>query len=149
MAEYIYNPVQIVAPRGTVIFDDSIPCTRGLVYHRDGSGIFTLKGRTNQCFARYRVTFNANIGIPEAESIGAIAVALALNGEPILSSRAIVTPESTVPATYFNVTSTAIIDIPRGCCDTLSVENVSALNDGTAPIPISVQNANIVIDRIA
>lgn len=151
MAEYVYNPVQLVQPNQNVLLQSSIPCTRGYVYHRDGSGILTLRGAVNNscgCFARYQVTFNANIAVPEDGTVGPIAIALAIDGEPIQTSRAIVTPAAVDE--YFNVTSTAIITVPRGCCQNITVENVSfgatAADPGTA---INVQNANLTVARIA
>ena len=52
---------------------------------------------------------------------------------------------------YGNVTSTAIIKVPKGCCFSLSVEYVSGQDDpAKTPAPvIEVQNANLVINRIA
>lgn len=152
MAEYTYNPVQVVNPNQPVILLDSIPCNKGYVIHRNESGILTLRGIVNNpynCFARYQVTFNANIAVPEGGTPGPIAIALTLGGEPILTSRAIVTPAAADD--YFNVTSTAIITVPRGCCFNISVENVSESTDpATLPAPqINVQNANLVVDRIA
>lgn len=149
-AEYLANAVQEVAINNPVIFSASIPCTRGYVYHEDETGVFILRGITNgQCFATYQVTFNGNIAIPEGGAITPIAVAITVNGEPRVTSRAIYTP--TVVDTYGNVTSTAIIKIPKGCCFTVSVESVQATDDpATAPTPIiEVQNANLVINRIA
>lgn len=149
-AEYVYNEVQTLAPNGNVLFNGSIPCRKGNVLHREGSGIFTLTSRNvacNCCFARYRVSFNGNIAIPADGTAGPLAVALAINGEPILTSRAIATDGAA--GRFFNVTSTAIIDIPKGCCQNVSVQNVSPDNEGTAPVAIEVQNANIVFDRIA
>ena len=110
MAEYTYNPIQIVEPDQNVILNDNIPCNRGYVLHREESGIVTLRGIVNNprcCFARYQVTFNGNIAVPEDGTVGPIAIALAIDGEPILTSRAIVTPAAVDE--YFNVTSTAII----------------------------------------
>lgn len=151
MAEYVYNPVQLVQPNQNVLLQSSIPCNRGYVYHRDGSGILTLRGIVNNacgCFARYQVTFNANIAVPEDGTVGPIAVALAIDGEPIQTSRAIVTPAAVDE--YFNVTSTAIITVPRGCCFNIAVENASfgatAADPATA---INVQNANLTVARIA
>lgn len=150
MAEYVYNPIQLVQPNQNVLLDSSIPCNRGYVIHREGSGILTLRGIVNGCgcFARYQVTFNGNIAVPEDGTVGAIAIALAIDGEPIQTSRAIVTPADTDE--YFNVTSTAIITVPKGCCYTVTVENVSfgatAADTATA---INVQNANVVVSRIA
>lgn len=151
MAEYTYNPIQLVEPDQNVILNDNIPCNRGYVLHREESGIVTLRGIVNNprcCFARYQVTFNGNIAVPEDGTVGPIAIALAIDGEPILTSRAIVTPAAVDE--YFNVTSTAIITVPRGCCFNVSVENVSfgatAADPATA---INVQNANLTVTRIA
>lgn len=151
MAEYTYNPIQLVEPNQNVILNDNIPCNRGYVLHREESGIVTLRGIVNNpacCFARYQVTFNGNIAVPEDGTVGAIAIALSIDGEPIQTSRAIVTPAAVDE--YFNVTSTAIVTVPRGCCFNVSVENVSfgatAADPATA---INVQNANLTVTRIA
>ena len=149
MAEFAFNPVQLVEPNQNVILDTVIPCNKGYVFHRDQSGIVILRGIVNcpnACFARYQVTFNANIAIPEGGIVAPISVALAIDGEPVQTSRAIVTPAAADE--YFNVTSTAIITVPRGCCFTVAVENTSALVDGIAP-EINVQNANLTGARIA
>lgn len=149
-AEYLANAEQSVSLNAPIIFSASIPCTRGNVYHEDETGIFILRGITNgQCFATYQVTFNGNISIPEGGTVTPIAVAVTVNGEPRLTSRAIFTPAAAED--YGNVTSTAIIKVPRGCCFSLSVENVPATADPTVtPAPvISVQNANFVVNRIA
>lgn len=152
MAEFLKNDIQVVNPNQPVILSTSIRCPNGYVYHRPESGIITLRGIVNNpcgSFARYQVTFNGNIAVPEGGTVGAIAVALALDGEPILTSRAIVTPAAVDE--YFNVTSTAIITVPRGCCFNLSVENVSESSEpATLPAPaINVQNANLTVIRIA
>ena len=149
-AEYLANAVQAVALNAPVIFNASIPCPRGNVYHEDETGIFTLRGITNgQCFATYQVTFNGNIAVPTGGTAGAIAVAIAVSGEPRLTSRAIYTPAAVEE--YGNVTSTAIVKVPKGCCFNLSVEAVPASADpAVTPAPvINVQNANLTITRIA
>lgn len=149
-AEYLANAVQEVSLNAPIIFTASIPCTKGYVYHEDETGIFILRGITcNQCFATYRVTYNGNIAIPEGGTVTPIAIALTVNGEPRLTSRAIFTPAAV--GDYGNVTSTAIIKVPKGCCFSLSVEAVPASADPTVtPAPvIEVQNSNLVIDRIA
>jgi hypothetical protein len=149
-AEYLANGVQQISLNAPAIFTASIPCRRGYIYHEDETGIFILKGITqNQCFATYQVTFNGNIAIPEGGTAGPIAVAITVNGEPRPTSRAIFTPAAAED--YGNVTSTAIIKVPRGCCFSLSVESVPAAADPTAtPAPvIEMQNANLVISRIA
>lgn len=151
MAEFTNNDVQLVNPNQPVVLNTTIGCNKGYVYHRPESGIVTLRGIVNNpCsrFARYQVTFNANIAVPTGGTVGPIAVAIALDGEPLLTSRAIVTPAAV--DNYFNVTSTAIITVPAGCCFNCSVENVSepAAVGGVAPA-INVQNANMVVTRIA
>lgn len=149
--EYLANAVQTVGLNAPVLLESSIPCSRGYVIHEDGDGIFILRGIVNNpCnnYAHYQVTFNANIAIPEGGAITPIAVALTLNGEPRLTSRAVFTPTADE---YGNVTSTAIIKVPKGCCFTLAVESVSATDDPTVtPTPvINVQNANLTIARVA
>lgn len=151
-AEYLANAPQNVALNAPILFTASIPCRKGYVYHEDETGIFILRGIVNNpsaCFATYRVTYNGNIAIPEEGEVTPIAVALAVSGEPRLTSRAIFTPAEAEE--YGNVTSTAIIKVPRGCCFSLSVEYVPATDDPTVtPTPIIVaQNNNLVIDRIA
>ena len=157
MAEFTKNEIQLVQPNQPVTLNTSIGCNKGYVYHRPGSGIVTLRGITNNCFARYQVTSNGNIAIPEGGTAPApISVALALDGEPILTSKAIVTPAEAAEAppanaNYFNVTSTAIITVPKGCCANVSVENTSeSIDPATIPAPpINVQNANLTVSRIA
>lgn len=149
-AEYLANGVQEIALNAPAIFTASIPCRKGYVYHEDETGIFILRGITNgQCFATYQVTFNGNIALPEGAAVTPIAVAIAVQGEPRLTSRAIFTPAAAEE--YGNVTSTAIIKVPRGCCFSVSVESIPATTDPTVtPAPvIEMQNANLVINRIA
>ncbi len=152
MAEFTYNPIQLVQPNQPVILNTTIGCPKGYVLHRNESGIVTLRGAVNSptsCFARYQVTFNGNIAVPEGGTVGPISIAIALDGEPILTSRAIVTPAAVDE--YFNVTSTAIITVPKCCCFNVSVENTSeSATPATTPAPaINVQNANLTVARIA
>ena len=148
-AEYLANAPQNVALNAPIIFTASIPCRRGNIYHEDETGIFILRGITNQCFATYRVTFNGNVAIPTGGAVTPVSLAIAISGEPRLTSRAIFTPAAVDE--YGNLTSTCIVKVPKGCCFTLSVEYVQATDDpATTPTPlVNVQNANLVIDRIA
>lgn len=152
MAEYLANAVQTVALNNPVIFTASIPCNRGYVYHEDETGNFILRGIVNNacgCFARYQVTYNGNIAIPTGGEVTPIALAITVNGEPRLTSRAIFTPAAA--DVYGNVTSTAIITVPKGCCFNLAVRYVVADEDpATVPTPvINVQNSNLTVSRIA
>lgn len=150
MAEFLKNDIQTVALNAPILFNASIPCNKGYVYHEDETGVFILRGITCNCFARYQVTFNGNIAIPEGGEVTPIAVALAVSGEPRLTSRAIFTPAAVDE--YGNVTSTALITVPKGCCFSLAVEYVDATTDDATVTPtplIEVQNANLVINRVA
>ena len=144
-AEYSYALSQIVAEDENILFlDGDRACTKGLVTHRSGAGIFRLKGAGNSCKTIYRITFNANIAVAPAADGGVLApisVALQEDGETLTNAVAVVTPAAI--GDFFNVSVSTFIVIPCGCCVAISVENVS---DGTA---IEVENANIIIDRVA
>lgn len=140
-AEYSAVAVQTVAVDGNIIFDNGSRCCRkGFIQHRDNSGIFFLKGSSNGCKAVYRVTFNGNVAIAEGGTVEPISVALTINGEQLGNATATVTP--TVAEAFFNVSVTTFIEIPCGCCVTVSVENMSDTD-------IDVTNANIIFDRVA
>lgn len=144
MAEYLNNAVQTVAVGQPVIFETSIGCNKGFVYHRPESGIIILRGIVNNpCggFARYQVTYVGNIAVSEGETVGEISVSLAVNGEPIPTSLGASTP--TAVEAFNNVTCTGIIDVPKGCCMNLSVENTSTDQ------AIDVRNSNLTVVRIA
>lgn len=150
MAEYLANAVQAVNLNEPVLFTASIPCTKGYIYHEDETGIFILRGITNNCFARYTVTFNGNIAVPTDGTAGPIAVVITVNGEPRPASRAIFTPAAV--DVYGNVTSTARITVPRGCCFNIAIRAVSGITPpatGTPAPVINVQNANVEITRTA
>jgi hypothetical protein len=153
MAEYIQTPdtAQNVPYGQNLLLIDSIPCTRGYVLHRNGSGNLTLRGIVNGCgsFARYRVTFVGNIAIPTGGTVAAIAMSLSLNGESLPNSRAIVTPAAVEQ--YQNITCTVDITVPKGCCFTVGVKNVNAGVAGEIvdQQTVSVADGNLVVTRIA
>ena len=150
MAEYLAVAEQSVALNQPIVFTASIPCTKGYVYHEDETGIFILRGCTNNCFARYQITYNGNISVPEEGELTPIGVAIYVNGETRLSSLAVFTPQAVDE--LGNVTSTAIITVPRGCCFSVAVRYVdaTAADPATTPTPvIDVANSNLVINRIA
>ena len=139
--ELTANAVQTVAPNQNVLFTDT-PVVSGCcsIIHREGSGLTTLRGITNQCRARYKVTFGGNIAVPTGETVGPISFAISLNGEAVLPTTMIQTP--TAVDTYFNVFSAVYIDVPANCCTQVSVKN-------TSTIPANIQNANLILDRVA
>lgn len=150
MAEYLTrDQVETVALNAPIPFLDSIRCPNGCVIHSSGSGIFILRGKTNNCFARYELEFTGNISIPTGGAVTSIATAIVLSGEQQQGSRSIYTPAAVDE--NGNVTSRATIDIPRGCCLNVSVEYVSGVTDGTTvPTPtINVIDGSLSIERIA
>lgn len=140
MAEYVTSATQTVADGQNVLFTETPVCGNCNIMHRDGSGVVTLRGSNSCCnSARYKVTFGGNIAVATGGTVGAISVALALNGEPLYSSTATVTPAAV--GEFFNVFTAAIICVPCNCCVTIAVENTS----GT---PIDVANANLIVERV-
>lgn len=140
MAEYVNIPIQEVAANQNVIFNSSTtPCNKGIVIHRAGSGQFTVKSCTNNCRSKYRIDFSSNIAIPTGGTVGAISLAITVNGEADLSTNMIVTPAAV--DNYFNVSAGTDLWVPSGCCVQVSIKNTS----GQA---INVQNANITINRL-
>lgn len=141
-AEYSYQLVQTVAEDENVLFFNGNRCCRkGYIMHNDNSGIFRLKGVSNCCKTIYRVQFNANIAISAGGTVAPISVALVQNGEVLRNAVATVTPAAV--GDFFNVSISTFIELPCGCCDTISVRNIT---DDTS---IDVINANIIIDRVA
>ena len=154
MAEYLSrDAVTSVALNSAIPFIDSIPCNRGLVFHRSGTGIFVLRGIVNNpCsnFARYNVVFTGNIAIPTGGAITPIATAIVVSGEERTGSRSIFTPTAVLE--YGNVTSRAVVDVPRGCCFAVSVEYVNGSVDDPTVVPtplINVIDGSLSITRVA
>ena len=140
MAEYTNsNTVLVAAGQNLPLTETAVKGGCGIV-HREGAGIVTLRGTTNQCKARYKVSFGGNIAIPTGGTVEAISVALAIAGEPLNSATATVTPAAV--DNYFNVYVAAYIDVPRGCCATVALENVSTE-------AINISNANMIVERVA
>lgn len=142
---------QIVPANNNVLFtEDVIPCRKGYVRHRSGSGLITLEGMTNQCRARYAVTYSGNIAVADTAEggvVGEIAVALSINGEPILSSLRRYTAVGTEQ--YGAVSATEIIDVAKDSELTVTVKNVSEGTAAAAPSAIQTENFSIAIERLA
>lgn len=132
--------MQQVATGQNVAFTETPVPGSNCVVHRDGSGIVTLRGMTNQCRARYKVVFGGNIAVATGGTAGPVSVAIALEGEALGSAAATVTPAAA--GNFFNVFAAAFIEVPRGCCVTVAVKNTS---DQT----IEVENANLIVERVA
>ena len=138
--ELTANAIQTIEPGSNVIFTDTVVPGNCAIMHRDGSGLVTLRGLTNQCRARFRVSFGGNIAIPTGGTVGPITLAIAINGEPVATTTMISTPAAVEE--YNNVFSAIFLDVPKGCCSQISVRNISDQ-------AIEVQNANLIIERVA
>ncbi len=141
MAEYTNVAAQTVAVNGNVLFTDTPTsfCNKGYITHRTGSGLINLKGATNNCRSKYRVEFSGNIAVPTGGTAEAVSLAIAIEGEPDLSTLAISTP--TAVESFNNVSMATDVWIPCGCCQAVSVKNTSTQD-------ILVANANITINRV-
>lgn len=139
MAEYTGVALQTVAAGQNVLFTETPVCSPNCnIMHRDGSGIVTLRGGSNGCCARYKVTFGGNIAIPTGGTVEAISIAITLEGEPLGSATMIVTPAAVEE--FFNVSASVYVTVPCNCCLTVAVENTSTQ-------AINVQNANLIVER--
>ena len=138
--EITANAIQTVASNANVLFTDTVVCGNCAITHREGSGLVTLRGLTNQCRARFRVSFGGNIAIPTGGTVGPISLAIAIDGEAVATTTMISTPAAVEE--YQNVFSAIFLDIPRGCCSQISVKNISDED-------IEIQNANLIIERVA
>jgi hypothetical protein len=140
MAEFTNSSIVTVAAGQNVPLTETAVAGNCSIVHREGAGIVTLRGLTNQCRARYRVAFGANIAIPAGGTVEAITAALAINGEPLTSATATITPAAV--ENYFNIYVAANVNVPRDCCLTVAAENTSSQ-------AVNFANANLIVDRIA
>ena len=138
--EITANALQTVEANQNVIFTATAVCGSSSIIHREGSGLVSLRGLTNQCRARFKVFFSGNVAIPTGGTVGPISVAISVNGEPVGPTTMISTPAA---VEEFNNIATAIyLDVPCGCCSQVGVRNIS-------PDAIEVQNANLIVERVA
>lgn len=139
--EIIANALQTVSANQNVYFTDTVICGSASMSHRDDSGLVTLRGLTTcQCRARFKVSFGGNIALPADGTAGPISLAIAIDGEAVPSTTMTVTPAAVEQ--FFNVYSSIFIDVPKGCCMTISVRNIS-------DVDVDVQNANLIVERVA
>lgn len=156
-AEYSANAIQTVEAGLPVIFTESpVPCNRGLVFHRDESGVFQLANNAPDfnngcscgcgCNCRrvyetlYRVSFHSNIAISEEGEAEPIQLSISIGGDTDPSSTMIATPAAI--GDFQNVGAEIIVAVPSLCgCVSISVRNTSTQ-------AIDVQNANLTVDYI-
>ena len=138
--EIIANELQTVLSGTNIQFTDTVVPGKACTMHRPGSGLVSLKGLTDQCRVRFKVSFGGNIAVPTGGTVEAISLAIAIDGEPLQSTTMTVTPAAVEQ--FFNVFGSVYLDIPRGCCSQISIRNVNTQS-------IEVQNANLIVERVA
>lgn len=138
--ELTANALQVVEANQNILFTDTAIAGSCSILHRSGSGLVTLRGITNQGRARFRVTFGGNVELPTGGTLGPISLAIAINGEPVATTTMISTPAALEE--FNNVFSSIFLDVPAGCCSQISVKN-------TTDQSIDVQNANLIVERVA
>jgi hypothetical protein len=123
LAEYTNSAIVTVAAGQNVPFTEEANTSKPCIVHREGAGLVTLRGLTNQCRAKFKVSFGANIAIPDGGTVEAITAAISINGEA-------------------HIYVSAVVDVPRGCCVTVAAKNTSTQ-------PILVANSNFIVERVA
>ena len=138
--EITANALPTVPANHNVLFSETAVAGNYSIVHREGSGLVSIRGLTQQNRARFRVSFGGNIALPADGTAGPISLAIAINGEAIPTTTMTVTP--TVVEAFFNVFSAIFLDVPSGCCSQVSVKNIS-------DVDVDVQNANLIVERVA
>ena len=136
--EITANALQTVSPNGIIVFTNTAVSGNPSILHREGSGLVSLRGLTNQCRARFRVMFGGNVALPTTTE--PISLAIAINGEPLVTSTMLSTPGAV--GEFNNVSCATFLDIAAGCCTQISIEN-------TGTTSVEVQNANLIVERVA
>lgn len=138
--EITANALQTVAINGNFLFTEVAVPGNCSMLHREGSGLVTLRGITNQCRARFRVTFGSNVALPADATVEPINVAISINGEAVAESTMISTPAAVEE--FNSVSRSLFIDVPAGCCTQVGVKNIGAT-------PVDGQNSSLIIERVA
>lgn len=138
--EITANTIQTVAANQNILFPTTtVPGSCSMV-HRVGSGLVTLRGLGQQARARFQIWFGGNVAVSTGETLAPILLAITLGGETLPATQMIVTPAAVED--FFNVSASVFLDIPSGCCQNISVKNIGTTD-------IDVQNANLIIERVA
>ena len=140
LAEFTNSNIVSVASGQNVPLTETAVNSKPCIVHREGSGLVTLRGLTNQGRALYRVSYGGNIAIPTGGTVEAITAALAINGEALASATATVTPAAV--ENYFNIYVSAQICVPKGCCVTVGMQNTSTQ-------AVNFANSKLTVERVA
>ena len=140
MAEFTNSNIVSVASGQNVPLTETAVNSKPCIVHREGSGLVTLRGLTNQCKAVFKISYGGNIAIPTGGTVEAITAALSINGEALASATATVTPAAV--DNYFNIYVSAQVCVPKGCCVTVGMRNTSTQ-------AVNFANSNLTVERVA
>ena len=132
----VNDAIQLVGISDGVDFNAARIHTGCAARHEDGSSRFVLLKP-----GIYSVDFNANIAVPTGQTPGPIQLTLNVDGEIYTGTDAITTPVAV--DIYSNVSLHALVRV-FGCGGNVSVSIVN-----TSATPINVQDANIVVEKVA
>lgn len=147
MVEFGYNEVQTLTQNSAAILENIRPCTKRpqRVLHDNLTPNITLRGIVaNSCCgsAQYNVRYSGNIAVSEGGTVGTIQLALSVNGYVRPLTIAAATPAAV--GDFWHVSGDATIDVPVGCCTTVTVVNAT-----TTATSVDVRNLNVDITRLA
>jgi hypothetical protein len=140
LAEFTNSNIVSVASGQNVPLTETAVNSKPCIVHREGSGLVTLRGLTNQCKAVFKISYGGNIAIPTGGTVEAITAALSINGEALASATATVTPAAV--ENYFNIYVSAQVCVPKGCCVTVGMRNTSTQ-------AVNFANSNLTVERVA
>lgn len=138
--EVIANGLQTVETDNSILFQTALSSNSPSIIWRAGSGLITLRGIGPQLRARFRVAYHGNVALSEGAAVEPIILALRINGEGVASSRTISTPAAVQQ--FNNVAASTFIDVPAGCCTTISLGNIGTTN-------IDIENVSMTVERVA
>lgn len=138
--EVIANELQTVETDNSILFQTALSSNSPSIIWRAGSGLITLRGIGPQLRARFRVAYHGNVALSEGAAVEPIILALRINGEGVASSRTISTPAAVQQ--FNNVAASTFIDVPAGCCTTISLGNIGTTN-------IDIENVSMTVERVA
>lgn len=152
-AEYSAVGTQNVNAGQPILFTEArVPCTKGLVFHQNGSGVFLLANNIPSCLrytcrgrfyeTLYDVEVNGNVSIPEGGTVGEILLQVVVDGEPDPIGLIRITPAAADQFVHFS--TSLIVAVPGVCrCSNVSFRNVS-----TAVPTVVVENPSIKFDPV-
>lgn len=138
--ELTANALQTVGTFRDLLFTDTAVPGNCSIMHREGSGLVTLRGITNQCRARFRISFGSNVAIPTGGTVGPISVEISVNGEPLAETTMISTPAAVEE--FNNIGRVLFLNVPSGCCTQVSVKNTTAED-------VVFENSSLIVERVA